>query len=280
MFSSIFSISYIGTAALTVIICLLTWHLWQKRPKKSAPGTNGLPLVGVLFSLGKYTERTMTKWAKQYGPLYMIKVGPMDVVVITCPDIAYEAFAKCEFFNDRPQSIALLSGSKGILFVNKTDLHKEQRRFGLNTLRLFGMGRRTLEPRLIELTDNLCSKIDDLSDQPIEMKKMIFELVSSVISCMIFGYDITVEDEVFAQFLKRLSGTSTVGFLVAIMMFAPFLKYVFPFSYVWNRGQRFQKVFHKEIEREIKKHVESMDIHNPRDYIDCFLIEMQKLKQG
>jgi len=279
-----FSITYVGSVALTLMICFLTWYLWQQRPKNSPPGTNGFPFFGVILSLGKFTEKTMTKWAKQYGPIYMIKVGLVDVVVISDCEIAYEAFAKSDSFNDRPTSIAVMSESKGIIFVNKTDVQTEQRRFGLNTLRLFGMGRRNLEPQLIELSNDVCKKINSLYDEnksgPIEIQSMIYELTSSVISCMIFGSDITAEDKEFDKLLKILGSTSRLSFLSAITMFAPFLKYVFPFSYAWKRGKEFQKMLHQAIGKEVKKHSEKIDYQNPRDFIDCFLIEMEKFKQG
>ena len=284
LFSTLFSISYVGSAVLTFLVCFLTWYFWQLRPKNSPPGSNGLPFFGVMLSLGKYTEKTMTKWAKRYGPIYMMKVGLLDVVVISCPEIAYEAYAKSEFFNDRPMSIAMFADTKGIVFINKTDIHTEQRRFGLNTLRLFGMGRRTLEPQLIELSSNLCERIDsfcsDKKSVPIAIQPMIYELTCSVISCMIFGSDITAEDKELDKFLKRLGQTTWYSFLVAIMMFAPFLKHFFPFSYVWKKGKEAQNMLHKPILKQVDKHSESIDYKNPRDFIDCFLIEMQKFKQG
>ena len=284
LLSAIFSISYIGSIVLTLIVCFLTLYLWQQRPKNSPPGTNGYPLVGVMLSLGRYTEKTMTKWAKQYGPIYMMKVGMVDVVVISSPEIAYEAYAKCDSFNDRPLSIGMFSDGKGIVFINRTDIHLEQRRFSLNTLRLFGMGRRNLEPQLIQLSSDLCERIDahciDEKPKVIEFQPMIYDLVSSVISFMIFGSDLPAEDEEFNKILKTLGTTNKWSHLVAIMMFAPFLKYVFPFSYVWRRGAEFQRVLHRAISKQIKKHSETLDLENPRDFIDCFLIEMEKFKQG
>ena len=284
LFTPIFSISYVGSIFLTLLICLLTWYLWQQRPKTSPPGTNGVPLFGVILAMGKYTERTMTKWAKQYGPIYMIKVGHVDVVVISSPEIAYEAYAKSDYFNDRPASVALCSDGKGILFISKSDIHTEQRRFGLNTLRMFGMGRRNLEPQLTQFSSDLCQKIDALcsekKSEPMKVQIMIYELVSSVISCMIFGYDIPSENEEFDKILKKLGSTSKLSFLSAIILFAPFLKNIFPFSYVWKKGNEFQGKMHDAILKEIKKHSETLDLNNPRDFIDCFLVERNKFKQG
>ena len=283
----LFSITHIGRAVLTFIVGFLTWYLWRQRPKNSPPGTNGLPFLGVILSMSKYTEKTMTKWAKLYGPIYMVKAGPVDVVVISSSEIAYEAYAKSEFFNDRPiGALGAVSDGKGIAFINKTDIHTEQRRFGLNTLRLFGMGRRTLEPQLIELSRRLCEKIDSLSAesdsdfpfQAIDVRPMFYETMSSVISCMIFGSDITAENKEFNEVLKRLGMSSKLSFSDAFLMFAPFLKHVFPFSHAWYNGNELRLLLHKAIAKEVDKNVKSIDYKNPRDFIDCFLIEMQKFQ--
>ena len=94
---------------------------------------------------------------------------------------------------------------KGIVFINSTNVHLEQRRFSLNTLRLFGMGRRNSEPPLFQLSSDLCERIDahciDKKSKPIEFQLMIYEFVSSIISFMIFGSDIPAEDEEFSQIL-------------------------------------------------------------------------------
>ena len=286
LFSAIFSISSVESLLLTIIVCFLTLKLWQQRPKNSPPGTNGYPLVGVIFSLGRYTEKTMTKWAKQYGPIYMTKVGMVDVVVISSPEIAYEAHAKCDSFNDRPMSNGAFSDGKGVVFIDRNDIHVEQRRFSLNTLRLLGMGRRNLEPQLIQLSNDLCEKIDahfideKSKSKPIDIQPMIYDLLSSVISCMIFGSDIPAESEEFNKLLKILGSSNYLSFLGSIILFAPFLKYVFPFSYVWRKGVEFQCNMRRAILKQITKHSETLDLENPRDFIDCFLIEMEKFKQG
>ena len=277
-------ITHFGTIILIFAIGFLIWIVWQRRPPNSPPGKNGLPLLGVLLSLGTHPEKTMAKWTKKYGPVFMVKIGTSNVLVIGSAEAAYEAYTKYEDFNDRPQSIAMFTGSKGIIGADKSDMHKEQRRFGLNTLRLFGMGRTSLEPRLIELSRAFCDKIDNLcgksgKSKPFEINHMMFDLISSVISYMLLNHDACADDPEFYNLIHSLTEEGASFFLASIMMFAPFLKHVFPFSYVWNKGLNFQKEFHKLARKEIKEHQASFDKNNQRDYIDCFLKEMYKQKR-
>jgi len=274
-------ITNFGTIILTFAIGFFIWILWQKRPPNSPPGKNGFPFLGSLLSLGTHPERIMAKWAKRYGPVYMIKMGTSNVLVINSAEDAYEAYTKYEDFNDRPQSIAMFTGSTGILFMNKSDMQKEQRRFSLNTLRLFGMGRTTLEPRLIELANTTCDKIDDLcgksgKSKSFEINHMMFDLTSSVISYMLLNHNACADDPEFYDLIHSLTEEGASFFLASILMFAPFLKYIFPFSYVWNKGLRFKEKFHKLAQKEIREHQATFDKNNPRDYIDCFLKEMYK----
>ena len=173
-------------------------------------------------------------------------------VVILSSEIAYEAYPKSEFFNDCSiGALGAVSDGRGILFVNKKDIRTEQRRFGLNTLRLFGMGRRTLKPQLIELSRRLCEKIDSLSpesesdfpSQAIDVRPMFYEITSSVISCVIFGSDITAEDKEFDKVLKKLGMSGKLSFLDVFLTSAPFLKHVFPFSYASTRAINFDYFF-------------------------------------
>ena len=276
-------ITNFGTFILAFAIGVFIWIVWHRRPPMSPPGKNGLPFLGVLLSLSKNPERTMAKWTKQYGPVYMVKMGTSNVLVIGSAEAAYEAYTKYEDFNDRPQSIAMLTGSTGILFMNRSDMQKEQRRFSLNTMRLFGMGRRNLEPKLIELTNGICDKIDNLCGKTGKSKSfainhMMFDLISSVISYMLLNHDACADDPEFSDLILSLTEEGATFFLASIMMFAPFLKHIFPFSYVWNKGLDFQKKFHKHVKKEIEEHQANFDEHNLRDFIDCFLKEMYKQK--
>ena len=273
----------IGNVILVIIACILIWLLWRKNDRNCPPCKAGFPLLGVLFSLGRFPEKTLAKWGKELGPIFMIKVGFKDILIIGSPDVAYEAFAKLQHFNDRPQSIAMFTGGKGVLFVNKSDMQKEQRRFALNTLRLFGMGRRTLEPQLIQTCNTFCDKIDALCEdggksKPFLINHMMFDLTSSVISCMVFGYDVCANNEEFFELIHSLNKKSVAYFFSSILMFAPFLKHIFPFSFVWNEGIEFQNKFHALTKVEIEKHIKTRDENNPRDYVDCFLNEINKMK--
>ena len=53
---------------------------------KSLPGPLGYPLVGSLFSLVDFKERTLFEWTKLYGPVYQVKMGSWNTLVINGSD--------------------------------------------------------------------------------------------------------------------------------------------------------------------------------------------------
>ncbi|CAK8696052.1 unnamed protein product [Clavelina lepadiformis] len=276
---------FLTATILILLTSFLIWYFWYKQPPNGLPGTKGIPLFGVLFSLGSFTERLFQKWAKIYGPLYGVKVGTMDIVVISSPEIAYEAFAKNDCFNDRPQTVPMLSDGKGIIMINSTDFHREQRRFGLYTLREFGMGRRSLEPRLIEISRELCTKIDDLCGDsglsgPFQIHTKVYEAISSVILSIVFGHDVGKESKEFQDLIYTLFVQNDDGFLGSLMLFAPFLRHLPFFSNIWKKSQELGQRINDRINVEIKAHQESHDPNNPRDFIDCFLTEMARTGQA
>lgn len=267
---------------LTILVCFLTWLYWYKLPENSPPGTRGLPFLGILHQMRSHPEKIFQKLGEKYGPLYMVRMAWFDVVVIGDPEIAYEAFAKTDYFNDRPQSFAMLSGKYGVIMINRSDFHKEQRRFGLLTLRALGMGRRNLEPSILEILNDLCNKVSEISEsgtdpEPFSISPMLYDAVYKIISTMIFGTDVAQDNKEFKELVKILSGGQTsrlTSLCVAIMGLAPSLKYAPLFSRVWKKGLSMQSLFHTLIKTYVEDHKNSLDINNPRDLIDHFLIQM------
>ena len=279
-----FFFNIITWTLIAIIISILVWHFWYKESPHAPPGTKGLPLLGILHQMQMYPEKLFQRLAQKYGPLYMVKIAWLNIVVINDPDIAYEAYAKNDCFNDRLQSISFFSGGYGIFGINHTDFHKEQRRFGLNTLRYFGMGRKNLEPYILDLMHDVCIKIEHsesfINNQPFNIRMLIYEVTSQVISLLVFGQDVAKDNKVFANILHNAASPTGNKLLPSILSMAPILRYLPFFSSEWQRGLDVQNIMHSEIRSQVIEHQESVDLENPRDYIDCFLNEIQNAKKA
>ncbi|KAI3876248.1 hypothetical protein MKX03_028478 [Papaver bracteatum] len=58
------------------------------------PGPPGWPLIGNLLDLGFTPHKTFVELQKKYGPIFMLRLGAMNVLVIASADAAMELFKK------------------------------------------------------------------------------------------------------------------------------------------------------------------------------------------
>ena len=76
---------------------------WIRRPKNLPPGPPGWPIVGNYFDMHKgQLHRVLTGWARQYGGVISIKMGPRIAVVLNDISSVKEAIVKqADCFSDR-----------------------------------------------------------------------------------------------------------------------------------------------------------------------------------
>ena len=92
---------------LLIGVSLLAVVVYQKKSKenKKVQGPKGLPLIGNLFQVfsGK-PFLTFTRWAREFGDLYSLKLGSHDALVINSVEVAREALVgKGKAFSGRPK---------------------------------------------------------------------------------------------------------------------------------------------------------------------------------
>ncbi|KAI3465379.1 hypothetical protein Pfo_022042 [Paulownia fortunei] len=97
----------------------------QKKKSSSfppPPEVPGLPVIGNLLQLKeKKPHKTFTKWADTYGPIYSIKTGSNNMVVLNTTDVAKEAMVtKYSSISTRKLSNALkiLTSDKSIVAMS------------------------------------------------------------------------------------------------------------------------------------------------------------------
>ncbi|KAG8377680.1 hypothetical protein BUALT_Bualt08G0058000 [Buddleja alternifolia] len=86
------------------------------------PEVPGLPVIGNLLQLKeKKPHKTFTKWAETYGPIYSIKTGSNNMIVLNSNDVAKEAMVtKYSSISTRKLSNALkiLTSDKSIVAMS------------------------------------------------------------------------------------------------------------------------------------------------------------------
>ncbi|KAL7885459.1 hypothetical protein AOLI_G00057540 [Acnodon oligacanthus] len=175
-----------------VFIFLLFLFVRNQRPKNFPPGPRPVPLFGNLFQLNITNPlKDFEKLAERYGNVYSLYIGGTPAVVLTGLKAVKEAFVtKAADFSGRPQNLLTSHASegKGIVFIDYGAAWKEHRRFALMTLRNFGMGKQSMEDRILGETEHLIyDALPILRALPLPFRKVIInlEVLKKMIASMI-----------------------------------------------------------------------------------------------
>ena len=98
----------------TLVVSSLLYYVLvgrkSKEPKGLAPlppGPRGLPVLGNLLQLGARPHQTMQALAKDYGPLFRLRLGSVDVIVAGSASVATEFLKVHDVnFSDRLRCIS------------------------------------------------------------------------------------------------------------------------------------------------------------------------------
>ncbi|MFT7811130.1 cytochrome P450 2K1-like [Arapaima gigas] len=172
------------------------------------PGPRPWPIIGNLHILNaQQPDETMCKLAKQYGDVFTFHMGTDKYAVITGYEAVKEALVnQADDFEKRGVTpiFHAFSNSKGVLFSNG-ELWKTMRRFTLTTLRDFGMGRSTIEDRIVEESQRLLEVFQKHQGKPFNPSVNIYSAVSNIICQLVFGHRFEYDDPVFLQLQRRVT---------------------------------------------------------------------------
>ncbi|KAM9324496.1 cytochrome P450 2D6 [Gastrophryne carolinensis] len=221
--------------------------------------------------------------AKEYGDVFRVQYFWQNMVVLNGYEVLKEALLqKSEDIADRPmfplfESLGISGNAKGVSLAHYGRAWQEQRRFSLTTLRDFGMGKKTLEARVIEEAEFLCAEFHSQQGQPFDPHYSVNTAVSNIISSIMFGDRFEYNDETFNKLLQIFEDALKAegGFMAQVLSAIPCLCRIPGLP---------QRIFKPQVQMSayMKEMVlEQRDTWNPtytRHFIDAFLLEMEKTK--
>ncbi|XP_053257736.1 cytochrome P450 2A13-like isoform X1 [Podarcis raffonei] len=264
------------------LFCLLLLSAWKKK-EKLPPGPTPLPFIGNLLQVNtKDMYQSLMKIREKYGPVFTIHLGPRRVVVLCGYDAVKEALVdQAEEFSGRGEQATFdwLFRGYGVVFSNG-ERAKQLRRFSITTLRNFGMGRRSIEDRIMEEAHFLLESLRATKSAPFDPTYMLSRTVSNVISSIAFGDRFEYEDKEFVSLLSMMLGSfqfTATSWGQLYDMFSGIMQYL-----PGPQHKAFKQLLglEKFIMEKVKDHEETLDPNAPRDFIDCFLVKMQQDKKN
>ncbi|XP_078096806.1 cytochrome P450 2K1-like [Mustelus asterias] len=279
---SVFSLdsATLGLFAALTIILLVYFNTGSKShgtlnfPLGPAP----LPVIGNLHMLDlKKPSESLMKLSEKYGTVFSIKLGFRNVVVLTGYETVNDALVKhAEEFGGRAHIPIFEANTKGhgVVFGHG-ESWKQMRRFTLTTLRDFGMGKKTIEDKIIEETEFLIKMFDSYKGQPFNPTIKLNAAVANIICSILFGDRFDYEDERFVGIVKRfnenirLAGSPMVKLYNAF----PFLGFL-PGSHKKMFSNTEENIAY--LKTLFINHHQNLDENDLRSFIDAFMLRQQQ----
>uniref|UniRef100_A0A3Q1F0R8 Cytochrome P450, family 2, subfamily X, polypeptide 9 n=1 Tax=Acanthochromis polyacanthus TaxID=80966 RepID=A0A3Q1F0R8_9TELE len=261
---------FLSLVLLGLCICIIILQLRPRRPKNFPPGTPVLPILGNTLHLNLQNPlEDLDKLRKSYGDVYSLFLGHKPNVVINGVKPMKEAMMiKAAEFAGRPQDTFIndVFSVKALIFADYGTSWREHRRFALMTLRNFGLGKKSMEDRI---HDEIQHTIKTL-DKSIGM--------TSVGSHILFGTRYEYDDEFITTVIQCVTEITKIANGPWAMLYdtLPFIRNLpLPFSKAFNEGKHYSRCSGLVL-RLLNEHKKTRVPGEPRDFLDCYLDEMEK----
>ncbi|XP_028347962.1 cytochrome P450 2U1 [Physeter macrocephalus] len=297
-----------GALLLLVLAALLGWSWLWRRPKRGIPpGPTPWPVVGnfgfvllppflrrkswpyrrartgELNTSGLGVQLLLADLARVYGNIYSFFIGHYLVVVLNDFQSVREALVQqAEVFSDRPRMPLnyILTKGKGIVFAHYGPVWRQQRKFSHSTLRHFGLGKLSLEPKIIEEFKYVKEEMQKNREVLFNPFPIVNNAVSNIICSLCFGQRFDYTNSEFKKMLNFMSRAleiclNTQLLLVNICSWLYYLPFG-PFKEL-RQIEKDLTIFLKKI---IEDHRESLDIENPQDFIDMYLLHVEEERKN
>ncbi|KAL7640129.1 UNVERIFIED_CONTAM: hypothetical protein RMT77_009543 [Armadillidium vulgare] len=272
-----------------ILIVLLFFTIFKitKKPSDYPPGLWGLPLIGYLPLSTESFDKNIEELKKKYGKIFCWKIGSQLLIFLNDYQTIKETFQKVEYA-DRPRisMVTLLVDEfeLGLIATNGTHWH-DVRRFTLRHLRDLGMGKSKMVSAVqfeaSELVESM--KKDAGKSKPLttDIKIAVINVLWQMVASKRYKFDDKMVLE-FDDLMNKLQ--NNFGYLMLVDIF-PWLRTILPKS-IYDTFTR--KIHHNNIselmlktfQEYVDEHQKNLDENNPRDFIDDYLLEIERQKSN
>ncbi|XP_021506281.1 cytochrome P450 2F3-like [Meriones unguiculatus] len=271
---------------LPVLVLMLVWWGWVVHRahvrRGLPPGPTPLPLLGNLLQLQSgQLDRALMELSSRWGPVFTVWLGPRPAVVLCGYAALRDALVQqADAFSGRGAMAVFerFTHGNGIVFSNGPRW-RALRNFALGVLREFGVGTRTIEDRILEEAACVLEELQATIGAPFDPRQLLDNAVSNVICSVVFGKRYDYGDPEFLRLLDLFSD----NFRIMSSRWGEIYN-MFPSFMDWIPGPHHRIFRNFEelrlfISEQIQWHQQSRKTGEPRDFIDCFLDQMDKEQQ-
>uniref|UniRef100_A0A8C9KE64 Cytochrome P450 2F2-like n=1 Tax=Panthera tigris altaica TaxID=74533 RepID=A0A8C9KE64_PANTA len=214
----------------------------------------------------------------RWGPVFTVRLGRRPAVVLCGYSALRDALVlQADAFSGRGATAVLerFTRGNGIVFSNRRRW-LTLRNLALGALKEFRLGARTIEERILEEADCLLGEFQATIGAPFDPRRLLDNAVSNVICLVVFGNRYGYEDPEFLRLLDLFND----NFRIMSSRWGEMYN-IFPSLLDWLPGPHhriFQNFTELQvfISEQIQQHQQTRQPGEPRDFIDCFLDQMEK----
>ncbi|XP_014873048.1 cytochrome P450 2F2-like isoform X1 [Poecilia latipinna] len=267
---------------LCLCIAFLLFQLKPRRPKNFPSGPPTLPLVGNLFNLSQENPlKDLERLRNTYGNVYSLFLGPRPAVVLNGLKAMKEAIVtKGADFAGRPQDMFVndVTQNRGVILADYGLRWREHRRFALMTLRNFGLGKTSMEDRIHdEIQFTIKTLEQSTAGGTLSPQVMFHNAASNIICQVLFGKRYEYNDELIKIIVQCFTENAKIANGPWAMLYdsLPITRYLpLPF----RNGFRNYKTCQNIAMELVKEHKKTKVPGESRDFLDCYLDELDKRK--
>ncbi|XP_056895083.1 cytochrome P450 2J2-like [Takifugu flavidus] len=264
---------------LIFLVLLITDVIRNWTPHNFPPGPWAMPFVGNIFTGVDF--RTIEKLSQKYGLVFSLRRGNTRTVFVNGYKMVKEALvSQLDSFEDRPVVPLFHVVFKGIgIVLSNGYMWKKQRKFAHTHLRYFGEGQKLLENHIQMESKFMCEAFKDEQGKPFDPQYTITNAVGNIISALVFGHRFEYSDASFRRILELDNEAVVLAGSARTQLYDSFpslMKHL-PGPHQTVHGN-YGKIT-DFLKKEVDKHMEEWNPEDPRDYVDTYLSEMEKMKQ-
>ncbi|XP_037084458.1 methyl farnesoate epoxidase-like [Pollicipes pollicipes] len=271
---------------LAVLLLLVTAFLWIRRPQRPTnfpPGPPTFLIFGNLWTAiesirGQFLE-SIKHCRHEFGDIlgFVLPTGEKTVHICKFEDIK-EACAMQEM-SGRPNSFALLVRSfqqkLGVIF-SEGPAWVEHRRFALRHLRDLGFGKNSMESTVLNEFEELSQEMKREIDSPMKVNFRFNLTVLNILWRLVADKRLESSDPKAQHYIATVNEFFTTIGPGNPMNLAPWLRHIAPewsgYAPLIRHRETTVGMFHEVVH----EHRQTLDRSSPRDFIDQFLLEMEK----
>ncbi|NXX80700.1 CP2J6 protein, partial [Urocolius indicus] len=249
--------------------------------RRYPPGPTPYPFFGNLLQMNfQIHHEILKKMAKIYGNVFTLWASNTPLVVLQGFQAVKEGLTvHAEDVSGRPigHVFETLTHGNGVMFSNGR-IWKQQRRFGLTTMRKMGVGKKHQEHRLQEEACHLVEYLQKTNGNPLDPTVSVVHTVSNVICSVIFGHRFSRDDENFHQLIESIDTITAFGNSCYFFVFEMFPWFAGCFLEPCKRVVASINFVNALLAKEVESHKQNGKPDENQDFIDYYLEEIDKTK--